>query len=94
MQAGFWGNVEKSADYGNGVPNAVHDNNHSDEKEQKNESDFKEVIHSMNIEKHDNKNITIYIDLGTSPTSALIELIDILRTNGVIKVIFKNDGDL
>jgi hypothetical protein len=65
-----------------------------DEKEQKNESDFKEVIHSMNIEKHDNKNITIYIDLGTSPTSALIELIDILRTNGVIKVIFKNDGDL
>jgi hypothetical protein len=65
-----------------------------DEKELKNESDTKEVIHSMNIEKHDNNNFTIYIDLGTSPTSALFELITILESIGAKKVKIKNDGDL
>lgn len=58
-----------------------------DQKELNKENGFNEVIHSISIENYDNERLTIVIDLGTSPTSALIELINILQSNGATKII-------
>jgi len=62
-----------------------------DVKEVNKETGFQEVIHSISIENIPSDKQTIYIDMGTSPIQAFIELLDILKLSGVGKIIIKEN---